>query len=150
MKRQLPNPRRTGFSIIEVLVTLTIVSFGLLGLAAMLVKGILHSDDSMLQSVAVQQAYDLADRMRANVSGVNAGNYDSVTCPAAQACTPSALCTPAQLATYDICTWNSQNGTLLSSGQGTLNKDGVIYAITVGWHDRSSSGGKSFTLRIDP
>lgn len=136
---------------IEVLVTITIVSFALLGLAAMLIKSIQHSNGSLLQGVAVQQAYDLADRMRANASGLNSGSYDNVICPAAQSCTGFTTCSTSQLAAYDVCTWNSQNGTLLPAGQGTLARGGgATYAITVNWNDRSSGGRKSVSVNVDP
>jgi type IV pilus assembly protein PilV len=55
-----------GFSLIEVLVTLVILSLGLLGVAGLLVSGISNAASSESTSKANQLAADIADRIRAN------------------------------------------------------------------------------------
>lgn len=55
-----------GFSLIEVLVTVLILAFGLLGVAGLLVKGVSNAASSEAMSKASQLASELADRMRAN------------------------------------------------------------------------------------
>lgn len=57
---------QTGFSMIEVLVTLVILSFGLLGVAGLLVSGVSNAASSEAMSKASQLAADMADRIRAN------------------------------------------------------------------------------------
>lgn len=150
MKRP-PIHLAAGFSLIEVLVTIVIASFGLLGLAGMLTKGIDLNHKSFMRTVATQQAYDMADRMRANPSGLNNGEYDEVEFSPPATCDACTTCTPKALATYDICTWNNQNAALLPSGQGAVTKDGLVYAIAISWDgDRSGEASETFTLRIDP
>ena len=139
---------------LEVLVTIGIASFALLGLAGMMLKGIQNNNSSFLRTIAAQQAYDFADRMRSNREGMKNGYYDSISFSGAQAC-PScnvgSSCTTKQLAEYDICSWNNQNAALLPSGQGTVKKSGVTYAIEVSWDDRDKSNlRQNFTVRIDP
>lgn len=61
-----PENKQTGFSLIEVLVTLVILSFGLLGVAGLLVSGVSNAASSEAMSKASQLAADMADRIRAN------------------------------------------------------------------------------------
>lgn len=149
MKRLLP-PRAPGFTMIEVLVTILIVSFGLLALAAMLTRSIEYSRGSMMRTVALQQANDMADRMRANIPALNSGAYSNIS-HSASACTACTACTPQELATYDICTWNNQNANSLPLGRGAVTKSGSVYSVAVSWDGRrNGTVNESFTLRVDP
>lgn len=119
MKRQ----RQRGFSLLEVLVTVVILSIGMLGVAAVLVTVHKANASSYLRQQAVQEAYDIFDRMRANRSAALQGNYDVAlnTTPA----TPSANCTtgscnPVQLASYDQWQWLTDIKNNLPSGTGSV------------------------------
>jgi type IV pilus assembly protein PilV len=57
---------QSGFSLIEVLVTILILAFGLLGVAGLLVKGVSNASSSEAMAKASQLAADMADRIRAN------------------------------------------------------------------------------------
>ena len=59
--------RMSGVSLIEVLVTVVVLSIGLLGLAGMQATGSKFNHSAYLRSQAVNLAYDMADRMRANI-----------------------------------------------------------------------------------
>ena len=59
-------PRYGGFSLIEVLVTMVILSFGMLGVAGLLVGGVSNAASSEAMAKATQLAGEMADRMRAN------------------------------------------------------------------------------------
>ncbi len=71
--------RNHGFTLLEVMIALVIFSFGLLALAALMAKGLQYNTSALHRSYASSQAYDMADRMRANRLGIDAGNYDSVS-----------------------------------------------------------------------
>lgn len=62
------RPRATigGFSLVEVLVAVLVLSVGLLGLAALQVTGLRASDSARMRTEASMAAYDLADRLRAD------------------------------------------------------------------------------------
>jgi type IV pilus assembly protein PilV len=70
--------KANGFTLLEVLIALVIFSFGLLALAALMAKGLQYNTSALHRSYASTQAYDIADRMRANRLGITAGNYDSI------------------------------------------------------------------------
>lgn len=57
---------QAGFSLIEVLVTMLILSFGLLGIAGLMVSGVSNAASSEATSKASLLAADMADRIRAN------------------------------------------------------------------------------------
>lgn len=143
-----------GFTMLEVLITILIVSFGLLALAGLFLNGLRMNNSSFLRSVATQQAYDLSDRMRANVSGVSAGNYNAISFPgSAQACADcdTVSCTASNLAAYDACSWNNDNISLLPMGRGTVTRSGNVFSITLSWDDnRSGSPNQNFVLRFEP
>ena len=63
-----------GFSLIEVLVTMVILSFGLLGVAGLLVSGVSNAASSEAMSKASHLAADMADRIRANPSGARSSS----------------------------------------------------------------------------
>lgn len=111
---------QNGFTMIEVLVSLLILALGLLGVAGLQMQGTRHVYDAYQHSIAVIQAQDMADRMRANLTGVRDNYYSNIsTTPADPGCISSS-CTSANLAQYDAFRWNSDNASLLPSGQGAV------------------------------
>ena len=58
--------RQKGLSLIEVMIALAVFSFGLLALAALMASGLKYNTSALHRSYATNQAYDMADRMRAN------------------------------------------------------------------------------------
>lgn len=115
--------RQRGFSLLEVLVTVVILSIGMLGVAAVLVTVHKANASSYLRQQAVQQAYDILDRMRANRSVALQGGYDVAlnTVPGTPAvnCT-SGSCSPAQLASYDKWQWRTDITNIMPSGAGSV------------------------------
>lgn len=127
-----------GFTLLEVLVALLVLSIGLLGLAALQTLGLKFNQQSYQRTQAIFQAYDIIDRIRANTTGKAAGNYDSVAAGSVPAITvdcETTSCTTAQLATYDINKWNTANATLLTNGKGEISTSGNLRTITVTWHE---------------
>ena len=54
--------RQKGLSLIEVMITLAVFSFGLLALAALMASGLKYNTSALHRSHATSQAYDIADR----------------------------------------------------------------------------------------
>ena len=83
-----------GVSMIEVLITLLILSVGLLGLATLQGQALKGTFDSAQRSTAMWLAQELAERMRANATA--AADYVAAsaasTCPAPTAPAPAKLC----------------------------------------------------------
>lgn len=85
MRSQLNN--RDGFTLIEVLVTLVILTFGLLGIAGLMAKGQRISFEAYQRQQAVALASDMAERIRGNRRVAD-------QCPGGIACTPYDLAAP--------------------------------------------------------
>lgn len=114
---RLPNHR--GFSLIEVLVALLVLSIGLLGLAALQTTSLQYNSESYFRTQATFLAYDIIDRMRANNTAVvDGGTYDVAnstavstlltnyeSCKASNCDCDTSNCTNNYLATYDLGKW---------------------------------------------
>lgn len=124
------QPRSRGFTLIEVLVTLVVMSFGLLGLAGLQVTSLKNSRSAALRTTAMQHAYDMADRMRANLAAVGTGNYDLGAVSAGTstpACLTTTGCTPTQMAAHDLYEWQQAlSASTNASGNGLPNGAGIV------------------------
>lgn len=131
-----------GFTLLEVLIAIVVLSIGLMGLAGIQAVGVRNTHSANLRTLAVQQAYDMADRMRANVDGVKNGLYDTITAaiPADPGCITTG-CSTTQLRDYDQRMWNLNNQAMLPSGSGLVTATPATaapnkaYVITVMWDD---------------
>ena len=108
-----------GFTLIEVLVTLVILTFGLLGIAGLMAKGQRASFEAFQRQQAISIASDIAERIRANRkqtaayvaaaplgTPVGQGNQYNGLLDAAITDCGTYTCTTAQLAAYDIALWD--------------------------------------------
>jgi type IV pilus assembly protein PilV len=147
--RQRHTCRARGFTIIEVLVSLVILSIGLLGIAKLMLFSSHSNDGAYLRSQATDLAYEMLDYMRANSAQAAAGAYTTaLATPAANpgfACIGAAPC--ANLALYDVYQWklrlNANSGVIpagaLPNGEGAVVTNIIggqtQVTITVQWND---------------
>ena len=131
-----------GFTLVESLVALVILSVGLLGVAK-LVLGAVHADDSAyMRGQATQLAYELLDQMRANRPGAIANDYQGGGAGVNNNCAGVA-CTPQQLAQLDLYNFNVMlHQALPNTASTTYNVvmgvdafNDVTATITVSWDD---------------
>lgn len=138
----------TGFTIVEVLVSLVVLSIGLLGIAKLVLYSAHANDSAYLRSQATQLAYEILDSMRANSTGAKAGNYNTALAagpvvPAVN-CLTSACTNPSDQAAYDIYQWKERLAAptgALPSGQGSVAVSAGLPAtatITVQWDDSAA------------
>jgi type IV pilus assembly protein PilV len=127
----------TGFTLIEVLIAMLVIAVGLLGLAALQTTGLRNNLSAYHRSQATQLAYDLADRMRANVAGK--ASYTDILPSAATAtanCLTTTGCTTSEMAHNDLFEWNRAVGAVLPNGSGTMPAPVAnIFTITITWDD---------------
>lgn len=145
--KSISLPQRSGiqhgFSMLEVLITLFILSVGLLGVGAMQAEGLKTGSGSLLRSKAVVAVADITDRMRANVAGLN--DY-SLTLGGTISSPPNCAtgpCSATQMAQFDMAQWLQ---TLQAAGSGLPGAQAAIlplgaagsgrFAFTVSWTDR--------------
>lgn len=112
----LANTKRSqGFSLIEVLVTMVILSFGMLGVAGLLVGGVSNAASSEAMAKATQLAGDMADRMRANPVVALSATSEYLT---AYSDTPAG--TPTTIAKKDVKAWLTALAAQLPQGDGKI------------------------------
>jgi len=135
--------QESGVAMIEVLIAIIVISFGLLGVAGLQLAGIKSSQTSNLRSIATAQAYDMADRMRNNMAAVQGGLYDAVKgpIPAIPSCADpfkaNVGCSTSDMVKYDTYAWLSENAQLLPSGSGAVTKvDASVFDIVIQWSEK--------------
>jgi len=131
-----------GFTLVEVMVALVVLTVGLLGIASLYVVTLRSSGGAIYRMQAVNLASDMADRIRANRNGRL--NYNNA--PANNNCygNPAVSCSAAQMAVNDLFVWTAQVAAMLPQGAGTVQAAGAAfpytYTINVSWME---SGGSS-------
>jgi len=102
--RLLTRQRQKGFSLIEVLVSVVIMSVGILGVAGLQALSLQQNRSSLLRAEALMLGGDILDRMRANPLQNYAG-LSFVGAPALPRDCVVNSCDVAQMKDYDIALW---------------------------------------------
>ena len=136
------SPRARGFTLIEALVALLVLSIGLLGVAALQLSSLRSNHSSSLRSQATLLAYDIVDRMRANQNAARGGAYDLAL---------TATPTGGTVAGDDLVRWKQNLANTLPSGTGAVARTGsgsaTKFTITVRWDDsRGASAALAFVM----
>lgn len=144
------NSRASGFTLVEVMVALVIFSVGLLGLAGLHASSMQNNKTSDIRGIAVIQAHDMADRIRANARGTS-GDYNAIVTgiPAPGTdCISTAACTsPSAIAAWDNFEWQTNLNTFLPAGRGTVtrNASGTLTIIVMWDEARTGVTGEGCT-----
>ena len=133
-------PRRTrssaGVTLIEVLVTMVIISVGLLGVAAMQVATVRNNYDAFVRSQAAVLAGDMFDRMRANREQALDRGYDIDL---------DASGSGDTVAGRDVNDWKATLAAQLPSGDGAIATDATgLVTITIQWGERGEDDPLQF------
>ena len=117
------DKRQQGFSLVEVLIALVIMSVGMLGIATLFLQGMQAGRTSMFRHNAVILVGDVADRIRANPTagaayagaGVDSGCVGQGT-----------NCSQPQMASHDIFLWTQQAAESLPAGSVNVVFDKLL------------------------
>ena len=159
--KPFPAQKGKGFTLIEILVSLLIISVGLLSFALLQAESLKATHTSMQRTKAVSFATDMLERIRANTKAIN--QYDdanaapaNLNCSDAQAAVNGVNCTPVQMANFDVWDWErnlifddatDQRGGIVG-GAGSITVTGVntpySVSINITWNDRKDAN--SYTL----
>ena len=130
--------RRTqvGMTLVEVLVTLVLISVGLLGIAALQLTTLKSNQESYVRSQATTLAASMLDRMRSNQVGFVAGNYDMAN----DASGFDQAGASGTVAAADIAAWQASINRLLPGSDGDaagrIVRNDRIVTITIRWRER--------------
>lgn len=127
---RMRQPAR-GTSLLEVLVTIVIMSIGLLGLAKLQLSNLRQQQNALYRAEATFLANDILDSMRVlnNVSHDQAAGY----AVAIGSTTPAGS---SQVAVDDISAWKTRIAQALPGGDGSVSVNGRLALIHIEWNDR--------------
>ncbi len=136
-----------GFSLLEVLIALLVLSVGLLGIAGLQTISLKYNHQSYERTQATVLISEMFEKITANPVAARGGSFDAIadtdtsgsftgygSCP--------TNCTPAQLATFELFRWKRsiEDPRRLAQGRGAITRipdpDGAtahVYEITISW-----------------
>ena len=137
-----------GFSMIEVLVTMLIISLALLGTMGLQTYALRTNQGGQFRSQAVFLVADMAERLEGNkLEAVTNSNYVVATTNKIKTSTVdcTTVCTQDQLAEWDLFRWTTTVSNTLPQSEWSVTKvdaaDGKssVYTVKVSWVDREES-----------
>jgi type IV pilus assembly protein PilV len=135
-----------GFTLIEVLVALLVLSIGMLGIAALYLESLRASRQALVRTEAVTLASDIADRIRSNRNPVS--NYDcGGTCDAGEGGNAIAIA--------DINAWITAVTAQLPGGTASITYTApaantpAVYDISVSWTEIGYASPLTYALRVE-
>lgn len=153
MSRRTHPPAQSGATLLEVLIAMLLVSFGLLGIAGLLLASVRYQQTSQFREAAHAHLQNIAEAMRANQAALTAaadgaGAYLAADAYEAAATLPSdpgcglgtqPACTPAQAAQRDVRDWRQNLALALPGGRGALHPASQPGArrVTVMWIEKA-------------
>ncbi len=142
------RPADSGFTLLEVLVALLVMSIGLLGIGKLMMLSARANDSAYMRTQATALAYTILDAMRANRQAAIVQGYDTAmgVFPGPVACTVAAPCNSGQQAQNDLALWGTSLAAALPLGQGSVTTvtapdvvtgaNNVTATVTVQWADK--------------
>ena len=116
-----------GFTLLEVLIAIVVVAFGLLGLAGLQAFALKNNQSASLRVAAVGLTTDIIDRMKANYEGAVTGEYNKPSTAnyntSVAGCTATGGCSFSDLAKNDLNQWNIRVAQVLPGGVGIVCRD---------------------------
>jgi len=140
---------QSGFTLLEVLIALLVMSIGLLGIGKMMIMSARANDSAYMRSQATALGYTILDAMRANRQAAIVQGYDTAlgVFPGPVACgtTVAAACNSGQQAQNDLSQWGTSLAAQLPGGVGSVTTvtapdvktgaNNITATVTVQWTD---------------
>jgi type IV pilus assembly protein PilV len=132
---------QSGTTLIEVLITIVVVSIGLLGMAALQLKSVAVNQVAYQRLQATNLAYEIADSIALNPAEAEAGNYTIV-----RADTSPQNAVVGSVADIDLKRWIEAVDKRLPEGDLIIGApvqlagtggDAWEYLITICWYDKT-------------
>jgi type IV pilus assembly protein PilV len=148
LRSSTPRRRSHGFTIIEIVVALLVVSAGIIGVAALYADRVHANVDAELHGRAVKLAEEIAARITANQVG-RIGYIGTIGVVCDKAAKPKL---PQDAAAIEASCWQDAVEEQLPSGLGSISRDTttnpIAYVVAVSW-SAPESGTASYVLRVE-
>lgn len=133
------TPRVNGFSLIEVLIALLVLAFGLLGLGFLQVMNVRYTQSAQHRTMATNLAYEVLDMMRSN--HVAARRFGTITPDSfSGVAVPASGCARGASGAYsdNISRWKCEVVSSLPGGKAEIGFDPIdrdVVTVAVSWSD---------------
>lgn len=145
--RPFTHKHAYGFTIIEILVALLVVSAGIIGVAALYADRVHANTEAELHVHAVKLAEEMATRITANQAG-RIGYLGTIGVICDKAAKPKLA---QDAAAIEASCWQDEVEQELPSGLGSITRDTttnpIAYVVAVSW-SAPESGTASYVLRV--
>lgn len=136
---QRPRTRsQRGASMIELLVSLLIFAFGMLGLVGLQNKTLGFGQMSLYRSQATALSDDILDRMRTDRTNAKGTAWVTALGDAASTYTGTTV------AQKDLKDWKEQVEALLPGGQASIAVAAGVVTVTIKWNERDTAANTTF------
>jgi len=154
------SKQERGFSLLEVLIALLVLSVGLLGIAGLQTVSLRFNHQSYERTQATVLISEIFEKIAANPVAARGGSFDPVLDTDTSAsfsygpCPTS--CTPAQLAAFDLFRWklSIEDPRRLAQGRGAIRRipdpDGPtahVYEVTINWVENNLTMTQTMRMR---
>ena len=145
-----------GFSLVEMMVALVVLSVGMLGVASLFATSLRSGSSAIARMQAVSLANDLADRIRANRTAGAAYQGAAANNNCVGGAIGATKCAPADMAANDLDVWNQQI-TAAWPGGGAVGQVTVTavagtnmstYTVQISWPERGESQAFFYKLTM--
>lgn len=135
--------RNEGFTLVETMVALVVLSVGMIGIAALHVRALSASSTAIYSSQATNLAGDIADRIRVNRTALTAYEGPAADNNCDQPTGAGGVdCSPAEMAAHDLFVWQELTARTLPGGQAAVDVDTSTnpptYTVSVSWSEQSA------------
>lgn len=141
---------QSGFTMLESLVTLLILTIGVLGVAGLQMQGMRSGGMALQRTIVVMKTQEIIERMRINrgKNGSNLVNY-SAGVAASGGCNSGTVCTAAAQAAHDLFSWQQDLTAMLpapapvttiTAAAGPDKDSPYVVTVTVNWNASNGSG----------
>lgn len=135
-----PTPMTTrnvqaGFSLLEVLIAVIVLSLGLLGLAGLQTSALRNNQSAMERSMAVIESYSIIDAMRIDPDAVENGLFNLEI---------DADPEEGTFAGNELVKWRARlEVSLGADAVGSVGCVGTLCTVTVQWNDQRGTAGST-------
>lgn len=134
--------RQSGVSLLEVMVSLFVLSIGMLGMAGLQMASLRSNQSSYERSAAVLGAYTMIDRLRADTAAAQAGGYNLALVDDSCDIPEGAAFADTQLAAW-LTELQSSMGASACGGVNCTAGAAGSCMVSVRWDDSRVQGGSA-------
>jgi type IV pilus assembly protein PilV len=121
MRCRVNRSQQSGITLIETMIAILVLSFGMLGMLSVFLNSLKITSSSHYRSIAAQQMYALSDNVRSSLPQLAV--YPTASGSAVSTCLTTAGCTTAEITQTEVALWQTRLAAMLPSGAGTICRD---------------------------